>query len=49
MAHYELCFYGKIESRFKTLSKQYQNKFKFIIWCDLTPNRQHIKFQVVLR
>jgi hypothetical protein len=30
-------FCGRIEPRIKTSSKQYQNKPKFDIWCDLTP------------
>jgi hypothetical protein len=45
----ELCFCGKIEPQIKTLWKRYQNKPKFVIWCDLTSNRQNMKFQLILR
>jgi hypothetical protein len=31
-------FCSRIEPRIKTSSKRYQNKPKFGIWCDLTPN-----------
>ena len=45
----ELCFYDKIEPQVKTSWKRYQNKPKVYICCDLTPNRQNMKLQLLLR
>ena len=45
----ELCFYDKIEPQIKTSCKRHQNKPKFYICCDLTPNRQNIKFELFMR
>jgi len=42
-------FFGRIEPRIKTLSKRYQNKLRFYISCDITPNRQKMKLQLILR
>jgi len=44
IVHYKLCLYGKIEPQIKTSSKKCQNKLKFDIWCDLTPNRLSMNF-----
>ena len=44
-----MCFYGRIEPRIKILSKRYQNAPKFDIWCDLTPNRLNMNFQLIMR
>jgi hypothetical protein len=45
----ELCFYDKIEPQIKTSCKPHQNKPKFYICGDLTPNRQNMKLQLLLR
>jgi len=45
----EFCFYDKIEPQIKTSWKRYQNKPKFYICCDLIPDRQNMKLQLLLR